>query len=115
MTERTRLDFGGLWNGLSYIILGLLAMAVFIFYGGSVNTGGVIASIAFVGIGVAAVLAPKISPLFTGLNRYWIGLFWALCGVVILGLGLLSSTRWASGVILGVLFAVYGVLTVFNR
>lgn len=114
MTERDHLDFRGLWNGLSYIFLGLLAMIVFVFYGDSVNTVGVIASIVFVGIGIAAVLAPRISPLFTELNRYWTGLFWVLCGLGILGLGLLSSTRWVSGVILGVGFVICGVLIAFD-
>ncbi|MGQ3413514.1 hypothetical protein ACT4ML_14765 [Natrinema sp. LN54] len=115
MTERDRLDFGGLWNGLSYIVLGLVALAVFVFYGDPVDTGGVIASIALVGIGVAAVLAQKLSPLFAELNRYWTGLFWALCGLGILGLGLLSSTKRASSGVLGVLFVIYGVLIAFDR
>mgnify|MGYP006271340731 CR=1 FL=1 len=114
MTERDYLDFAGLWNGLSYIILGLLAMAVFVFYGDSANTVGVIASIAFVGIGIAAVLTAKISPLFAELNHYWTGLFWALCGLGILGLGLISSHRWLRSVILGVGFVIYGSLIAFD-
>jgi hypothetical protein len=114
MTERDDFEYGGVWNGLSYIVLGLLAMAVFVFYGDSVNAVGVIASIVFVGIGIAAVLAPKISPRFTELNRYWTGLFWALCGFGILGLGLLSSHRWVRGVILGVGFVICGILIAFD-
>lgn len=115
MSEGDRVDFGGLWNGLSYIVLGLLATAIFAFYGDSIDTIGVIVSLAFVGIGVAAVLAPKISPLFTDMNRYWTGLFWMLCGLGILGLGLLSTRRRISGIILGGAFVIYGIFTALNR
>ncbi len=115
MTERERLDFGGLWEGLTYIVLGLLGMAVSVFYWGSVDTGGVAASIACIGIGVAAVLAPRLGPLFTELSHRWVGLFWALCGVGICTLGMLSSTRWVSGTVLGVGFVLYGSLIAFGR
>jgi len=40
MTERDDFEYGGLWNGLSYIVLGLLAMTVFVFYGDPVNAVG---------------------------------------------------------------------------
>jgi len=114
MAERNHLNFGGLWTGLSYIFLGLLAMGIFALYGESINTVEIISSIVFVGIGVATLLAPKISPRFAELNRYWTGLFWALCGLGILGLSLLSSRRWVSGVILGVGLVIYGILIIFD-
>mgnify|MGYP006281238465 CR=1 FL=1 len=110
MSEGDPEDFQGVWDGLSYIVLGLIATAIFAFYGEPVNTGGVIASLAFVGIGVAAILAPKVSPLSTNLNHYWVGLFWTLCGLGILVIGLLSSHRWLSGVILGSGLVLYGAL-----
>lgn len=114
MTERDDSDYDELSNGLSYIVLGLLAMAVFVFYGDSLNAVGVIASIVFVGIGIAAVLAPKISPQVTELNRYWTGLFWALCGVGTVAFGLLSSHRRIGGVILGVGIVLCGLFVAFD-
>ncbi|GAA0244365.1 hypothetical protein [Haladaptatus pallidirubidus] len=113
MTEGDRSNFGGLWNGLSYITVGLLAMAIFVFSGSSVDTGRVVASIALVAIGVAAFLAQRISPWFADLHRYWTGLFWALCGLGILGIGVVSSStanRWIGGGVIGGGLVIYGIL-----
>ncbi|WP_049971242.1 hypothetical protein [Haladaptatus cibarius] len=118
MTESGRSDFGGLWDGLSYIAVGLVAMTIFVFHGDSVNTGGVVSSIALIAIGVVSLLAPRLSPWFTDLNRYWRGLFWALCGLCILGIGVVSSNtanRWISGAVLGDGFVLYGILIAVNR
>ncbi|WP_327052838.1 hypothetical protein [Halomicrococcus gelatinilyticus] len=118
MAESDRPDFGGLWNGLSYIALGLLGMSVFVFYGDSVDTGETIASLALVVIGVAAVLTPRLSPLFTELDRYWTGLFWTLCGLGVIGLGAVASrtaSMGVSGAVVGGGLVVYGVLIAFGR
>lgn len=118
MTGSDRPDFGGLWNGLSYIALGLLGLFVFVFYGDSVDTGETIASLAMVVIGVAAVLTPRLSPLFTELGRYWTGLFWTLCGLGIIGLGAVASStasRGVGGVVVGGALVIYGVLIAVGR
>ena len=115
MGDSDRSALGGRWSGLSYVVVGVLAASVLAFSGESVDVGGVVASIALVGIGVAAVFVPRLSPLFAGLNRYWTGAFWALCGFGILGIGLADSTRWMSGVVLGSGFVLYGILTASNR
>jgi len=115
MADSDRSELGGLWDGLSYVVVGLVATGVLVFSGDSADVGGVVAGLALVGIGVAAVLAPRVSPLFADSNPYWRGAFWALCGLGILGVGRLSSTRWVSGVVLGGGLVVYGVLTASNR
>lgn len=118
MTENDRLDVGGLWNGLSYVTLGLLGASVFVFYGDSVDTGGVVASVALVVIGIAAVLAPRISPLFAELDNHWTGLFWVLCGLGVFGLGVVSGStggRWINGVVLGGGVVIYGILVALGR
>lgn len=115
MADSDRPEFGSPWSGVSYVVVGLLAASVLVFSGDSVDAGGVVAAIALVRIGVAAVFAPRLSPLFADLNRYWTGAFWALCGLGILAIARLGSTRWMSGVVLGGGLALYGMLTAFDR
>ncbi|KDE59931.1 hypothetical protein EL22_15235 [Halostagnicola sp. A56] len=102
----------GLWSGLSYIGLGLVALWFFEFHGDSATIAEVIPCLALVGIGVADALAPRLSPLFADLNRYWTGLFWSLCGLGIVGLAVVSSGatgRWLSGIVLGGGLVLYGL------
>ena len=118
MTESDRPDFGGLWNGLSYIVFGLLGTSVFVFYGEPVDSGGIVASLALVVIGVTAVLIPRLSPLFTELDRYWLGLFWTLCGLGVIGFGAVASStasRGVGGVVVGGGLVIYGVLIAVGR
>lgn len=118
MPKNDREDIGGLWNGLSYITLGLLAMSVFVFYGNSVDTVGVVASGVFVLIGFAAVLAPWILPVFVELNDYWTGVFWVLCGFGILAFSVVSANtggRWIRGLVLSGGILIYGILVALGR
>lgn len=118
MTKNNRSNFERRLSGLSYIILSLLAISIFIFYGNSINTGGIIAGVAGVIFGVATILAPRISPLFSEVNNRWTGLFWALCGVGIIGIGVVSTNtvgRWINGIVLGGGLMIYGVLIALDR
>lgn len=93
-------------------------MSVFVFYGDSADTGGVVASGVFVLIGIVAVLAPRILPVFVELNDYWTGLFWVLCGLGILAFSVVSTDtggRWISGFVLGGGTVIYGILVALGR
>lgn len=108
----------GPWSGLSYIALGLGSLLLFEFYGNSAAIGEVILCLAFVGVGVTDVLTPWLSPLFDDLNRYWTGLFWALCGLGLVGIAavsLRSNSRWIGGVVLGGGLVLYGLLAAADR
>ncbi len=79
---------------------------------------GVAASVAVVVLGVASLLAPRLSPSFADLNARWTGLFWALVGLGVLGISTMSggsSGRWVSGVVLGGGLLVYGVPVAAGR
>ncbi|MCY4732877.1 hypothetical protein KY092_20305 [Natronomonas gomsonensis] len=115
MSGRERVNLGGVWNGLSYVMVGVLSIAVFTFYGDSVDVVGNLVGLVFVGIGIVAVLAAKVPPLFTDPNRYWTGLFWTICGLGILGLSFLGSHRLIRGLLLGGAFVMYGGLVALNR
>lgn len=118
MTKSDSLEFGGLWNGLWYITLGFASVAIFVFYGDSVNIGGIVVSLVLVLLGVGAILAPRTAPLIAELHNYWTGLFWVLCGLGVLGIGVVSAGsggRWIRGFVLGGGIIIYGILVAAGR
>lgn len=118
MSENNRSNFGRRLSGLSYIILGLLAALIFVFYGNSISTEGIVASVSVVIFGVFTILAPRISPLFSEVSNRWIGLFWALCGVSVIGIGVVSTNtvgKWIGGIVLGGGVMVYGALVALDK
>ncbi|MFK8214283.1 MULTISPECIES: hypothetical protein [unclassified Haloferax] len=111
-------EFGSVWGGVSTLLVAVLAIGVFVFLTNPTNTGGVIAGIVLALIGLAQVLAPRISPWFKRLSRHWIGLCWILVGGGIATLGLVASSTAGTlvgGVVLGALFILFGSAVVFGR
>lgn len=118
MSEDDRLDSEERWRGFLYIILGPAAMLVFVFYGDTVDTGEIVASVAIVMVGVGTILAPRISTLLNDLDDRWTGLVWALCGFGISSLGVVAASttgQLIGGVVLGGGLVIYGVLIALGR
>lgn len=118
MCARDEVEFGGVWNGLSTILVSVIALSIFVFTSDSINIGGIVASIAFGIFGLAQLLAPRLSPWFTSLSPRWTGLFWILVGMGLAVLSVISSVtvwRFGGGLLVGVLFVLYGFLTALER
>lgn len=111
-------EFGGLWAGVSTMIVAVLALGILLFTTDPVNTGGVVASLALALIGLAQILAPRVSPWFQRLSHHRIGLCWILVGGGIAALGLISSPtigKLGGGLVLGALFMLYGSFVALGR
>lgn len=111
-------EFGGVWAGVSTILVAVLAIGVFVFTTEPINTGGVVAGIVLALIGLVQVLSPRISPWFKRLSHHWIGLCWILVGGGIATLGLVASSttgKFAGGLVLGALFLLFGSFVVLGR
>jgi hypothetical protein len=111
-------EFGGVWAGVSTMLVAMLAIGVFVFMTDPINTGGVIAGIVLALIGLARVLAPRISPWFKCLSHHWIGLCWIHVGGGIATLGLVASSATGNlvgGLVLGALFMLFGSFVVLDR
>lgn len=118
MSEDDCLDSEERWRGFLYIILGLVAMSIFVFYEDSVNTEGVIASVAIVIVGAGTILAPRISTCLNDWDDHWTGLVWALCGLGISSFGVVTAStaaRLIGGVVLGGGLVIYGILVAIGR
>jgi hypothetical protein len=91
-------ESGGVWAGVSTIVVAVLAISVFVFTTEPVNAGGVVAGLALALMGLGQVLAPRVSPWFERLGHRWVGLCWILVGGTIAALGLVASStiggRW---------------------
>ncbi|WP_147437740.1 MULTISPECIES: hypothetical protein [unclassified Halorubrum] len=111
-------EFSGVWAGVSTILIAILAIGVFVLTTDPINTGGVVAGIVLALIGLAQVLAPRISPWFEHLSHHWIGLCWILVGGGIATLGLVASPttgKFVGGLVLGALFMLFGSFVVLGR
>lgn len=111
-------EFGGIWEGLSTLLVSVLALGVFVVASDPINIGGVVASVALAAFGLAQLLAPRVLPWYTSLSPRWTGLFWILVGICLAVLGVVSSTtigKFGGGLILGILFVLYGCLTALDR
>ncbi|MFD1643728.1 MULTISPECIES: hypothetical protein [Halobacteriales] len=118
MHTEDEVEFGGIWEGLSTILVSVLAVGVFVIASDPINIGGVVASVALAALGVAQLIAPRVLPWYTSLSPRWTGLFWILVGIGLAVLGVVSSTtigRFGGGVLLGGLFVLYGFLTALDR
>ncbi len=58
MNARDKVEFSGVWAGLSTILVSVLALGVFVFTSDPINTGGVVTSGALAAVGIAEFLAP---------------------------------------------------------
>jgi len=111
-------EFGGVWPGVSTLVVAVLAISVFVFTTEPINIGGVIAGLALALIGLGQVLAPRVSPWFERLSHRWVGLCWVLVGGAIAALGLVASStidRAGGGLVLGALFILYGGFVALGR
>lgn len=111
MDERHAVEFDGVWTGLSTLLVAILAFGVFVFTTEPVDTGGVIASVALAAVGVAQLLAPRVSPWFVRLSPRWTGLFWILAGVGVATLGVVASPtvgKLGGGILIGAGLVLYG-------
>ncbi|WP_148414442.1 hypothetical protein [Haloferax sp. KTX1] len=111
-------EFGGVWSGVSTVLVALLAIGVLVFTTDPIDTAGVVAGIALALTGLVQVLAPRISPWFERLSHRWTGLCWIVVGGGIATLGLVASSTAGTlvgGVVLGALFVFYGSLGMLGR
>jgi len=114
MYSEDEVEFGGIWEGLSTILVSVLALGVFVVTADPINVAGIVASIALITFGLAQLLAPRVLPWFSSLSPRWTVLFWTLVGIGLAVLGAVSSStvgEFGGGLILGILFVLYGWLT----
>lgn len=117
MRARDEVEFGGMWTGLSTILISVLALGVFVLTSDPIDVGGVVASIAFGIFGLAQLLAPRLSPWFASLSPRWTGLFWILVGLGLAVLSVVSSVtagQFAGGLLVGIVFVLYGCLSALD-
>ncbi|UVE50561.1 hypothetical protein KU306_01250 [Haloferax larsenii] len=110
--------FGGVWAGVSTMLVAVLAIGVFVFWTNPVNMGGVVAGLVLALVGLVQVLAPRVSPWVETLSNHWIGLGWILVGGGVVALGVLASATTGGlvgGLVLGASFMLYGGFVVVSR
>jgi hypothetical protein len=100
------------WTGVVYAVIGSVALALAL-TDDSLAVEVAVPGVALVGIGAATALAPRLSSALPEVGDRLAGLGWALCGLAVLGIGLLSAPtpgKLGWGVVLGAGFVVYGVV-----
>ncbi|MBZ6496994.1 hypothetical protein [Natrinema longum] len=111
-------EFGGVWAGVSTMLIAVFAIGIFVFTTDPVNTGGVVAGLVLALIGLVQVLDPRVSRWFKRLSHFGIGLCWILVGGGIATLGLVASSTTGNivgGLVLGTLFMLYGSFVALGR
>ncbi|GGN25731.1 MULTISPECIES: hypothetical protein [Halarchaeum] len=111
-------EFGGVWAGISTLLVALVALGVFVFTTDPINSGGVIASVALAIFGLSQTLAPRIVPWFKDLDDRVVGLFWILVGICVAAIAVAASPtigRFGGGLVIGAAFVLYGCFTALGR
>ncbi|WP_132057072.1 hypothetical protein [Halorussus amylolyticus] len=102
-----------LWTGVVSIVLGLSAIAVFLFYtpsDESVNGTGIVSGAFLVLAGVLTMVEPFVNP-----SERWEAVFWIAAGLTVAGAAILfAPRRRINGVVLGVGVALVGCLRYYG-
>ena len=111
-------EFGGIWAGVSTILVAVLCIGVFVFTEDPVNTGGVIAGVGLALVGFAQFFSPRISTWLKRFSPRGSGLVWMLLGGGVAAFSVVASPtlgKFSGGLLLGALFVLYGCFVVLGR